>query len=106
MGKKHLYIVLFIIAILGLSFIQYQYFRIGLNLASVQFNQKMGLAVKDIKQGLYQRNELTYLVGTVIAENEANFLLSLDSVQDASNYLMDEFLKQKLLQNGVKADYS
>jgi len=106
MGKKHLYIVLFIIAILGLSFIQYQYFRIGLNLASVQFNQKMGLAVKDIKQGLYQRNELTYLVGTVIAENEANFLLSLDSVQDASNYFMDEFLKQKLLQNGVKADYS
>lgn len=106
MGKKHLYIVLFIIAILGLSFIQYQYFRIGLNLASVQFNQKMGEAVKEIKQGLYQRNDLTYLVGTVMAENEANFLLSMDSVQDASNYFMDEFLKQKLLQNGVKAEYS
>jgi len=106
MGKKHLYIVLFIIAILGLSFIQYQYFRIGLNLASVQFNQKMGEAVEDIKQGLYQRNDLTYLVGTVMAENEDNFLLSLDSVQDASNYFMDEFLRQKLLQNGIKAEYS
>ncbi|MDN3643545.1 HAMP domain-containing sensor histidine kinase [Lutimonas halocynthiae] len=106
MGKRHLYIVLFIIAILGLSFIQYQYFRIGLNLAGVQFNQKMGEAVKEIKQGLYQRNDLTYLVGTVMAENEANFLLSMDSVQDATNYFMDEFLKQKLLQNGVKAEYS
>ena len=67
MGKKHLYIVLFIIAILGLSFIQYQYFRIGLNLASVQFNQKMGEAVEDIKQGLYQRNDLTYLVSFLIS---------------------------------------
>jgi len=76
MGKKNLYIVLFIIAILGLSFIQYQYFRIGLNLAGVQFNQKMGEAVKEIKQGLYQRNDLTYLVGTVMAENEANFHLA------------------------------
>ena len=106
MGKKHLYIVLFIIAILGLSFIQYQYFRIGLNLASVQFNQKMGEAVKEIKQGLYQRNDLTYLVGTVMVENEDNFLLSMDSVQDATSYFMDEFLKQKLIQNGVKTDFN
>ncbi len=106
MGKKHLYIILFIIAIIGLSFIQYQYFRIGLNLASVQFNQKMGEVIKDIKQGLYQRNELTYLVGTVMVKNDANFLLSLDSVQDASNYFMDEFLRQNLIQNGIETDYN
>jgi len=29
----------------------------------------------------------------------------MDSVQDATNYFMDEFLKQKLLQNGVKTDF-
>ncbi len=106
MGKKHLYIILFIIAVLGLSFIQYQYFRIGLNLAGVQFNEKMGLAVKDIKQGLYQRNELTYLTGSVMAKDNMNFNLSLDSLQDASIYFIDDFLNERLLQNGIKAEYS
>ena len=106
MGKKHLYIILFIIAVLGLSFIQYQYFRIGLNLAGVQFNEKMGLAVKDIKKGLYQRNELTYLMGSVMAKDNVNFNLSLDSLQDASVYFTDDFLNDRLVQNGIKAEYS
>ena len=106
MGKKHLYIILFIVAVLGLSFIQYQYFRIGLNLAGVQFNEKMGLAVKDIKKGLYQRNELTYLMGSVMAKDNVNFNLSLDSLKDASIYFTDDFLSDCLVQNGIKAEYS
>ncbi len=106
MGKKHLYIILFIVAVLGLSFIQYQYFRIGLNLAGVQFNEKMGLAVKDIKKDLSERNELTYLIGTVMAKDNVNFNLSLDSLQDASIYFTDDFLNDRLVQNGIKTEYS
>ncbi len=106
MGKKNLYIILFIIAVLGLSFIQYQYFRIGLNLAGVQFNEKMGLVVKDIKKGLSQRNELTYLMGSVMAKDNMNFNLSLDSLQDASMYFTDDFLKDRLVQNGIKTEFN
>jgi len=106
MAKKHLYIIVFIVAIIGLSFIQYQYFQIGLNLAGVQFNQKIGETVKEIKEDLSQRNELTYLVGTAISKEDLNFKLSLDSLQDASTYFMDDFLRQKLLQKGVKIDFS
>jgi len=106
MIKKYLYIILFIVAIVGLSFVQYQYFRIGLNLAGVQFNQHMGEAVKDIKGGLNRRNELTILVGSVITKDDSRFNLSQDSVQDAAIYFLDEFLKEKLLQNGIKAAYS
>jgi len=106
MGKKHLYIVLFIVAVLGLSFIQYQYFRIGLNLAGVQFNEKMGLTVKDIKKGLSERNELTYLIGSVMAKDKVNFNLSLDSLREASIYFTDDFLNDRLFQNGIKAEYS
>lgn len=106
MAKKHLYIIIFIVAIIGLSFIQYKYFQIGLNLAGIQFNQKIGETVKEIKEDLFQRNELTYLVGTAIAKEDLNFKLSLDSLQDASIYFMDDFLRQKLLQKGVKIDFS
>ena len=106
MIKKYLYIILFIVAIVGLSFVQYQYFRIGLNLAGLQFNQNMGEAVKEIKDDLNRRNELTFLVGSVITKNELSFNLSQDSVQDAAIYFLDEYLKEKLLQNGIKTAYS
>jgi len=94
------------VAILGLSFVQYQYFRIGLNLAGLQFNQNMGEAVKEIKDDLNRRNELTFLLGSVITKDDSSFNLSRDSVQDAAIYFLDEFLKEKLLQNGIKTAYS
>jgi len=94
------------VAILGLSFVQYQYFRIGLNLAGLQFNQNMGEAVKEIKDELNPRNELTFLLGSVITKDDLSFNLSQDSVQDAAIYFLDQFLKEKLLQNGIKTAYS
>ncbi|RLD79292.1 MAG: two-component sensor histidine kinase, partial [Bacteroidetes bacterium] len=63
MKGKNYYIIIFIISIIGLVIVQYQYLRVGLNLAKVQFNQKMGFAVNEIKDGLQQPNELTFLVG-------------------------------------------
>lgn len=105
MSKKHLYIILFAIAILGLSVVQYQYFRIGLNLAGVQFNEKMGEAVEEIEKELKGKNDLTFLVGSAITKNDSNFRLSLDSLQDASVYFLNDFLSRKLLQKGIKTDF-
>ena len=104
-GKK-VYIIIFIISITGLAFVQYQYLRIGLNLAKVQFNQKMGLTVNEIKEGLRQRNELTFLVGKAITKDDSYFRLSIDSVQEASSYFMDDFLKDHLLQQGIKTEFT
>ncbi len=109
MKGKNFYIVIFvifIISVVGLSIVQYQYLRIGLNLAKVQFNQKMGLAVKDIKQGLHQSNELTFLVGKTITKDATYFNLSMDSVKDASSYFMKDFLKDKLVQQGIQTDFT
>lgn len=105
MFKKYLYIILFIVAIIGLSYVQYQYFRIGLNLAGTQFNENMGAAAKDIKRELQGKNELTFLVGSAISKNDLSFRLSMDSIQDASIYFMDEFLQDKLLSHGIKTGY-
>lgn len=106
MNGKKVYVVIFIISIIGISIIQYQYLRIGLNLAKVQFNQKIGLAVNEIKVGLRSENELTFLIGKAITNDDKYFKLSIDSVQDASRYFMNDFLKDKLLQQGIKTDFT
>ena len=106
MNIKKGYLLIFIISVVGLAVVQYQYLRIGLNLAEVQFSQKMGKAIGEIKDGLRDQNELTFLAGTAITSNEENFKLSLDSVQDAARFFMDDFLKEKLLQNGIRNDFS
>jgi len=104
-GKK-IYIIIFIISITGLTIVQYQYLRIGLNLAKVQFNQKMGLTVNEIKQGLQMRNELTFLVGKAITKDDSYFTLSIDSVSNVSSYFLNDYLTDKLLQQGVKTEFT
>lgn len=105
--KSHIIIfIIFIISIIGLSIVQYQYLRIGLNLAKVQFNEKMGLVVNNIKEGLKQPDELTFLVGKAITKDDTYFKLSIDSVHDASSYFMNDFLKDKLLQQGIKTEFT
>ncbi len=106
MNGKKIYIIIFIISITGLAIVQYQYLRIGLNLAKVQFNQKMGLTVNEIKNGLRQRNQLTFLLGKAITKDDSYFKLSIDSAHDASRYFMNDFLKDKLLQQGVKTEFT
>jgi len=104
MSKKYLYIVLFVISIIGLSIVQYQYFKIGLNLAGVQFNEKMGEVTKTVKEDLAKRNELTFLLGKAITRDDSYFKLSLDSVQDASVYFLNDYLKETLQEHGIKTD--
>lgn len=109
MNSKKIHIIIFVvftISIIGLSIVQYQYLRIGLNLAKVQFNQKIGLTVNEIKEGLQQPNELTFLIGKAITKDDTFFKLSIDSVYDASSYFMNDFLKDKLLQQGIKTEFT
>ena len=106
MKIKKGYLIIFIISIIGLAIVQYQYLRLGLNLAKVQFDQKIGNSIGDIKEGLTGKNELTFLTGKAMTDDISYFKLSLDSVQDASRFFMNDFLKEKLLQNGIKSDFS
>lgn len=106
MVRKYLYISLFIVSIIGLSVVQYQYFRIGLNLAGLQFDENMREAMTEMKEELSDRNELTYLVATSITGEEENFKLSMDSIRDASEYFFNDFVKSKLGEQGIKADFT
>lgn len=105
MNGKKWYIAVFAISVLGLAFIQYQYLRIGLNLAKVQFNQKVGSAVEDMKPGLSTQNELTFLMASAIKRDSSYFKLSPDSLQSASGYFLNQFIAEKLLKQGIKTDF-
>lgn len=85
---------------------QYQYLKIGLNLAIVQFNKNIGLASKDIKQDLLTENQLSFLVGQALTNDDSYFDLSLDSIQDASKHFLNDFIAHRLLENGIETDFS
>ena len=85
---------------------QYQYLRIGLSLARTQFNEKISMTTASIKENLELPSELTFLVGKAITRDSSYFKLSIDSVQDASKYYMNDFLKDQLLQQGIKSEFS
>lgn len=106
MNKRTLYIAIFVAAILGLFIVQYQYLKIGLNLAIVQFNKNIGLASQDIKQDLLTENQLSFLVGQAITNDDSYFELSLDSLQDASKHFLNDFISHRLSENGIETDFS
>lgn len=105
MRRKKLYIGVFIVSVLGLFVVQYQFLRVGLNLAKVQFDRKMATAGMDIQEDLNAENQLTFLVAKAIT-GEDYFKLSIDSVEDASRYFLNDFLEQRLISNGIDTDFS
>lgn len=105
MKYRNLILAIFAVSVIGLAYVQYRYLRIGLNLAEVQFTQKIGQSVREIKSDLYFENELTHLVGMSVTGNNTGFRMSLDSITDASEYFMNAFLSGKLIENGIKADF-
>ncbi|MFK5889154.1 MAG: HAMP domain-containing sensor histidine kinase [Flavobacteriaceae bacterium] len=105
MKKRHLYIIIFTISVIGLGVTQYQYLKIGLNLAKVQFNQNIGKSVKTIQTDLSYNNKLTFLLGKAITNDDTYFKTKLDSVKEASIYYLNDFLAYKLLVNGIKTNF-
>ncbi|XLS28754.1 sensor histidine kinase [Flavobacteriaceae bacterium M23B6Z8] len=106
MNKRKLYIGVFLVSVIGLAVIQYQYLRIGLNLAKVQFSQKVGNAGGFIKEGLEDKNQLTVLLEKAISRDSSYFNLGIDSLQDASRYFLEDFIAEKLTQQGINAGFT
>tara|TARA_R110002051_G_scaffold55112_3_gene102950 strand:- start:7235 stop:8518 length:1284 start_codon:yes stop_codon:yes gene_type:complete len=104
--KRNIYISIFFISLFGLAIIQYQYLRIGLNLAELQFNTKLGNVSSDIAQGMESENQLTFLIGSALKEDTSYFTYSIDSVQDASRYFLNDYITEKLVAKGIDTDFT
>lgn len=105
MKRKKIYIAIFIIAVVGLFVVQYQYLRIGLNLAELQFQQKIERAGSNLKKDLDNENQLSFLLVQSIGSGNY-FPLSQDSLKDASKYFLNEFVKDRLITNKINTNFS
>ena len=106
MTRRKVYIIVLVVSVLGLFTVQYKYLRIGLNLAKVQFQKKIGNAAKQIKEDLAPENQLTFLVGQAITMDDSYFTLSMDSIKDASRHFLNDFITHRLTENGIDKDFS
>ncbi|MEM8508927.1 MAG: HAMP domain-containing sensor histidine kinase [Bacteroidota bacterium] len=106
MTKRNLFIAVFVVSVFGLAFVQYRYLQIGLNLAKVQFDEKVEKAIVDIKIGLSDQNQLTYLVASAMKKDTSFFKTSPDSIIDASSYFLNDYLLENLTKNGIEADFT
>lgn len=104
--KRNIYLAVFTISIVGLALVQYQYLRVGLNLARVQFGQRMAEAGGHIKESLSNNNQLTYLVGAALQRDTTFFKIESDSLQDASSHFLKDYITEKLAIEGIDAPFS
>ncbi|MFI2742932.1 sensor histidine kinase [Zhouia sp. PK063] len=104
--SRRLFIAIFVISVIGLAYIQYQYLHIGIQLAKVQFNQKMGGTTRQIQQDLANNNELTYLLSKALKKDNSDFKLSVDSLRDAASHYTLDYVRDRLLANGIKTNFS
>jgi two-component system phosphate regulon sensor histidine kinase PhoR len=72
----------------------------------VRFNQNIAKSVNSIQTELSTNNKLTFLLGKAITNDDTYFKTELDSVREASRYFLSDFLEFKLLQDGIKTDFS
>ncbi len=104
--KRIFFITLFVISIIGLAVIQYRYLKIGLNLARVQFSQKIALVGADVQKDLFGRNQLTFLLANALEKDTSYFRTEPAVLEDASRYFLEDYLKERLVDHEIDRDFS
>lgn len=104
--KRIFFISLFVVSVVGLAIIQYRYLRIGLNLARVQFSQKIAEAGAEIRQDLYGRNQLTFLLANALEQDTSFFRTDPAQLTDASRYFLKDYLRERLVDHQIDRDFS
>jgi len=104
--KRIFFISLFVVSVVGLAIIQYRYLRIGLNLARVQFSQKIAEAGAEIRQDFYGRNQLTFLLANALEQDTSFFRTDPAQLTDASRYFLKDYLRERLVDHQIDRDFS
>ena len=104
--KRNLFVFVFVIAVIGLLVVQYQYLRVGLGLAKVQFSDKIDKARENINSELSEVNSLTYTLGNAIRKDTSEVNIGLDSLEKASQYYLNDYISYQLNVSGIDAPFS
>lgn len=98
--------LVFIISVIGLLIVQYQYLRVGLGLARVQFSEKIDKTRTDINLELAELNSLTYTLGNVILKDTSEVRIGLDSLERTAQYYLNDYIAYQLGISGIDAPFT
>ncbi len=104
--KRTFYIPLFLISIIGLSMVHYQYLSIGLNLAKVQFKSNIVVVSNQIEEQLSIENILSFLSASAMKKDTSLFTISLDSLAKVSGRFLNDYIGEELTRQGLESEYS
>jgi two-component system phosphate regulon sensor histidine kinase PhoR len=106
LAKKNIYVIVFIISVLGLLTVQYRYLKIGIGLASVQFSKKIDIARENITKELSEYNSLTYSIGRMAERDTTNLDIGLDSLRSMNQFYLNDYISYQLKTSGIDTDFS
>ncbi|WP_228237510.1 sensor histidine kinase [Allomuricauda sp. M10] len=104
--KRNLYVLVFVVSVIGLMVVQYQYLRVGLGLARVQFSEKMDKTRTNIGQELSEVNSLTYTLGNMIKKDTSEIKIGLDSLKKTSQFYLNDYISYQLGVSGVDVPFT
>lgn len=104
--KRNLYIVVFVVSVIGLLVVQYQFLKVGLGLAKAQFSEKIDVARENINSELSELNSLTYTLGNAIQKDTSELKIGLDSLEKVSQFYLNDYVDYQLGVSGIDAPFS
>ena len=104
MKKTIIFILAFSLA--GLGLVQYRFLVIGLKVAKARFDQQARQALQLVSQELSAENELSLLLSSVITSDPGNLKVGLDTLRQASVSFFGDYLKDRLLSQGLDIDFA
>ncbi len=104
--RRNVYVIVFVVSVIGLLVVQYQYLRIGLGLARVQFSKNIDNARKNINSELSELNSLSYTLGSTIKKDTSELKISLDSLQRLSQFYLNDYISYQLGVSGIDAPFT
>ena len=104
--KRNLIVLVFVVSVLGLFVVQYQYLRVGLGLARVQFSEKMDGTRANMVKELSEFNSLTFTLGNTIRKDTSAVKIGLDSLEKASRYYLNDYISYQLGVSGIDLPFT
>ncbi|WP_242528045.1 sensor histidine kinase [Allomuricauda sp. CAU 1633] len=104
--RRNVYVIVFVVSVIGLLVVQYQYLRVGLGLARVQFSKKIDEARENINSELSELNSLSYTLGSTIKKDTSELQVSLDSLQRLSQFYLNDYISYQLGVSGIDAPFT
>lgn len=104
--KRNVYVVVFVVSVIGLLVVQYQYLKVGLGLARVQFSKKIDEARSHINEELSEFNTLSYTLANAITKDTSEVKIGLDSLERASQFYLNDYISYQLGVSGIDAPFT